>query len=141
MVLRRALPPRPFFTEVLVALVLGACVLNTPLRKPIGLALPGPDREPDDYAPGLRFTGKWVLRLAIIAMGLKVQTSFFDRGEVLLIAGVPIWKRAALEHSSSPMPSAQQRCTAANGGSGRGGNDDLRSFGGECGRSGGARAS
>jgi hypothetical protein len=84
-ILTRALPPRPFFTEVLVALVLGACVLNTPLRKPIGLALPGPDREPDDYAPGLRFTGKWVLRLAIIAMGLKVQTSFFERGEVLLI--------------------------------------------------------
>jgi uncharacterized integral membrane protein (TIGR00698 family) len=73
---------------VLVSLVLGAVVLNTPLRHPIGLAMPGPDREPDDYAPGLRFTGKWVLRLAIILMGLKVQTSFFDRGEVLLIAAV-----------------------------------------------------
>jgi uncharacterized integral membrane protein (TIGR00698 family) len=50
--------------------------------------MPGPDREPDDYAPGLRFTGKWVLRLAIILMGLKVQTGFFDRGEVLLVTGV-----------------------------------------------------
>lgn len=86
--LTRVLPPTPFLSEVLLALVLGAVVLNTPLRRAIGLALPGPDREPDDYAPGLRFTGKWVLRLAIILMGLKVQTSFFDRGEVLLLAGV-----------------------------------------------------
>ncbi len=86
--LTRALPPTPFLSEVLVSLVLGAVVLNTPLRHLIGLALPSADREPDDYAPGLRFTGKWVLRLAIILMGLKVQTSFFDRGEVLLIASV-----------------------------------------------------
>src|SRR5215469_5058651 len=86
--LTRALPPSPFVSEVLVALVLGAVVLNTPLRHAIGLALPGPDREPDDYAPGLRYTGKWVLRLAIILMGFKVQTGFFARGEVLLVAGV-----------------------------------------------------
>ncbi len=86
--LTRVLPPTPFLSEVLVALVLGAVILNSPLRHAIGLALPGPDREPDDYSPGLRYTGKWVLRLAIILMGLKVQTSFFDRGQLLVIAGV-----------------------------------------------------
>lgn len=86
--LTRALPRTAFLSEVLVSLVLGAVVLNTPLGRAIGLALPGPDRDPDNYAPGLRFTGTWVLRLAIILMGLKVQTSFFDRGEVLLIACV-----------------------------------------------------
>jgi uncharacterized integral membrane protein (TIGR00698 family) len=86
----RALPPTPFLSEVLVALVLGAAVLNTPLRHAIGLSLPSGDREPDDYAPGLRFTGKWVLRLAIILMGLKVQTGLFDRGEALLVAGVAV---------------------------------------------------
>ncbi len=86
--LTRVLPPWPFLSEVLVALVLGAVVLNTPLRHAIGLALPGPDREPDHYAPGLRFTGNWVLRLAIILMGLKVQTGMFARGEMLLVAGV-----------------------------------------------------
>lgn len=88
LILTRLLPPNPFLSEVLLALVLGAVVLNTPLRHAIGLAMPGPDREPDDYAPGLRYTGKWVLRLAIITMGLKVQTSFFNRGELLLVAGV-----------------------------------------------------
>jgi uncharacterized membrane protein YadS len=88
--LTRALPPSPFLSEVLVALVLGAVVLNTPVRQAIGLALPGPDREPDEYAPGLRYTGKWVLRLAIVLMGFKVQTGFFARGEVLLVAGVTL---------------------------------------------------
>lgn len=88
--LTRALPPSPFLSEVLVALVLGAVVLNTPMRHAIGLALPGPDREPDEYAPGLRFAGKWVLRLAIILMGFKVQTALFARGEVLLVAGVTL---------------------------------------------------
>ena len=84
----RALPPSPLVSDVLFALVLGALVLNTPLRHAVKLALPSAEREPDRYAPGLRFTGKWVLRLGIILMGLKVQTSFFGRGELLLIAGV-----------------------------------------------------
>ncbi len=84
----RALPPSPWFSDVLVALLLGALVLNTPLRRLARLELPGRDREPDAYAPGLRFCGKWVLRLGIIAMGLKVQTSLFGGVELALIAGV-----------------------------------------------------
>lgn len=84
----RALPPSPLVSDVLFALLLGALILNTPLRHAVKLALPSAEREPDKYAPGLRFTGKWVLRLGIILMGLKVQTSFFGRGELLLIAGV-----------------------------------------------------
>ena len=84
----RRLPPSPFISDVLFAMVLGALVLNTPLRSAIGLALPTADREPDRYAAGLRYTGKWVLRLGIILMGLKVQTSFFGSMELLLIGGV-----------------------------------------------------
>ncbi len=84
----RALPPSPLVSDVLLALVFGACVLNTPLRRVIGLELPSAEREPDRYAAGLRWTGKWVLRLGIILMGLKVQTSFFGRDELLLIFGV-----------------------------------------------------
>jgi len=84
----RALPPSPYVSDILIALLLGAVVLNTPLRKPLGLALPGPDREPDRYAIGLRYTGTWVLRLGIILMGLKVQTSFFGTTEIALILGV-----------------------------------------------------
>src|SRR5688572_16040925 len=88
LVLARLLPPSPFVSDVLLALALGALVLNTPLRRVVRLELPGDDREPDVYAPGLRFVGKWVLRAGIIAMGLKVQTSFFGRVELALIAGV-----------------------------------------------------
>ncbi len=84
----RALPPSPLVSDVLFALVIGALVLNTPLRHLVKLALPSAEREPDRYAPGLRFTGKWVLRLGIILMGLKVQTSFFGGAELLLIGGV-----------------------------------------------------
>jgi uncharacterized integral membrane protein (TIGR00698 family) len=83
----RVLPRSPFLSDVLIALVLGAVVLNTPLRRLVRLELPGDDREPDVYAPGLRFCGKWVLRAGIIAMGLKVQTSFFGGVELSLIAG------------------------------------------------------
>jgi uncharacterized integral membrane protein (TIGR00698 family) len=84
----RVLPSSPYLSDVLIALVLGVFVLNTPLRHLVKLDIPGADREPDVYAPGLRFCGKWVLRLGIIAMGLKVQTSFFGSVELALIAGI-----------------------------------------------------
>lgn len=86
----RVLPPSPALSDVLLALLLGMLVLNTPLRRPLRLQLPGVDRDPDAYASGLRFTGKWVLRLGIILMGLKVQASFFGRTEVALIFGVAL---------------------------------------------------
>src|SRR5271166_5671566 len=86
----RVLPPSPLVSDVLVSLLLGAIVLNTPLRRVVGIALPGAEREPDAYATGLRFTGKWVLRAGIIAMGLKVKTSFFGRVELALIGGVAL---------------------------------------------------
>jgi uncharacterized integral membrane protein (TIGR00698 family) len=82
------LPRSPVVSEILVALLLGLMVLNTPLRRLMGLKLPGAKREPDRYASGLRYTGKWLLRLAIILLGFKVQTSFFGGTELALIAGV-----------------------------------------------------
>lgn len=86
--LAHVLPPSPYVSDVILALFLGALVVNTPLARLIGLGAIGKEREPDRYASGLRFTGKWILRLAIIAMGLKVQTSFFGRGEIVLVFGV-----------------------------------------------------
>jgi uncharacterized integral membrane protein (TIGR00698 family) len=88
LVTARTLPPSPFISDILLALGFGVLILNTPLRRVIGLTLPSAEREPDRYAAGLRFTGKWVLRLGIILMGLKVQTSFFGSREIALIAGV-----------------------------------------------------
>jgi uncharacterized membrane protein YadS len=86
--LARALPPSPLVSDVLVAMVLGALVLNTPLRRVFGLEVPSAEREPDRYAHGLRYTGKWVLRLSIILMGMKVETSLFRGQDLLLVAGV-----------------------------------------------------
>ena len=86
--LAHALPPSPFVSDVMLALLIGALVVNTPLARMLGLGAVGKEREPDRYAAGLRFIGKWVLRLAIILMGMKVQTSFFGRGELTMIFGV-----------------------------------------------------
>jgi uncharacterized integral membrane protein (TIGR00698 family) len=81
----RLLPSSPFLSDVLIALVLGAIILNTPLARLVTLGPVGKEREPDVYASGLRFVGKWILRLSIILMGLKVQTSFFGKGELQAI--------------------------------------------------------
>lgn len=86
--LAHALPPSPFVSDVMLALLIGAIIVNTPLARMLGLGGLGKEREPDRYAAGLRFIGKWVLRLAIILMGMKVQTSFFGRGELTMIFGV-----------------------------------------------------
>lgn len=88
LVVTSQLPASPLLSDILVALLLGVLVLNTPLRRPLGLALPSAEREPDRYAPGLRFTGKWLLRLGIILMGLKVQTRFFGERELYVIAAI-----------------------------------------------------
>ena len=79
------LPPSPLVSDVLIAMFIGMLFLNTPLSRVIDLGAVGKEREPDRYAAGLRFTGKWVLRLGIVLMGLKVQTSFFGRTEIATI--------------------------------------------------------
>src|SRR5215831_13706693 len=77
-----ALPASPLVSDILLALGLGALVVNTPLRRLVGLSPPSFEREPDRWAAGLRFAGKWVLRLSIILMGLKVQTHTFGAREL-----------------------------------------------------------
>jgi uncharacterized integral membrane protein (TIGR00698 family) len=84
----KVLPKSPVLSDVLLAMVLGAFVLNTPLAGVFGLGSVGKEREPDRYASGTRFVGKWVLRLAIILMGLKVQTGIFGKGDVFVVFGV-----------------------------------------------------
>lgn len=86
----RLLPPSPYLSDILVALLLGVLLFNTPLRRFVRLAPPSLSREPDQYAAGLRFTGKWVLRVSIILLGFKVRTQDFGLGQILLILGVAI---------------------------------------------------
>src|ERR1700689_2063912 len=70
--LTRAPPPSPLLSDVLLALAFGALITNAaPLRRLVGIAPPGEERESDRYATGLRFVGKWVLRLSIVLMGLN----------------------------------------------------------------------
>ena len=72
-----ALPGSPWVSPVVVAIALGALVLNSPVAGWIGLAVER-GREGDAYERGLRFTGKWVLRLAIVLMGLKARTDLIE---------------------------------------------------------------
>src|SRR5262249_42216500 len=82
-------PPSPLISDILIAMVLGALLANSGIGRFVGLAAPQADeREPDRAAAGLRFVSKWVLRLGIILMGLKVQTSFFGRSELTTICGI-----------------------------------------------------
>lgn len=114
MLLTRALPRSPLLSDVLVAMLLGALVLNTPLARLLGLGRRGRKRdEPtatspaaaptgssrpstspilagcatadDRYAGGIAFTCSWLLRLAIVLMGLKVQTSALGGHDLLLV--------------------------------------------------------
>lgn len=86
----RRLPPSPFLSDILVALLLGVVLFNTPLRRLLGLAPASLSREPDRYAAGLRFTGKWILRGSIILLGFKVRTQDFGLAQLALIVGVAV---------------------------------------------------
>lgn len=87
--LTRALPRSPLVSDVLVAMLLGALVLNTPLARPLGLRLEHAcSGDGDRYAAGVAFTCSWLLRLAIVLMGLKVQTSSIGGGDLLLVLAV-----------------------------------------------------
>ena len=78
-------PHTVYISDVIIAIFLGTFVLNTPIARWIGLGAPTA-RDTDRYERGLRFTGKWVLRLAIILMGLKIQTDLFhaDQAQIVL---------------------------------------------------------
>jgi uncharacterized integral membrane protein (TIGR00698 family) len=86
--LTRVLPRSPLISDVLLAMLLGAIVVNTPLGRPLGLKMAGgcPASGQDDrYASGVAFSCSWLLRLAIVLMGLKVQTSAIGGGDLLLV--------------------------------------------------------
>ena len=67
----------PWASSVAVAIGLGALVLNSPIARGLGLNIDG-RRDGDPYEPGLRYTGKWLLRIAIVLMGLKVRTDLIE---------------------------------------------------------------
>jgi len=83
-------PHTVYVSDVIIAIFLGILVLNTPLSRWIDLGA-RTDRDTDRYERGLRFTGKWVLRLAIILMGLKIQTDLFDADQAQMVLTILVF--------------------------------------------------
>ena len=75
-------------SDVVLAILLGMVVLNSPLGRLLGLQ--SSKAPASRWEPGLRFTDKKLLRLAIILMGLKVQADLFKAEQVLLVLGILI---------------------------------------------------
>jgi uncharacterized integral membrane protein (TIGR00698 family) len=69
--------------DVLLALILGAFVVNTPLAGLLGLA-PGEVWQ-SRFAPGLNFVGKTVLKASVVLMGLRIEARMFGTSQLLLV--------------------------------------------------------
>ncbi len=75
---------------MIVAIALGALVVNTPARRWLQLS-GSTERDSDVFEPGLRFTGKWLLRAAIILMGLKFELRVFQSHDLWFAAAVIVF--------------------------------------------------
>lgn len=84
LVVKRFVPVRFALPDVLVALFIGAVVINSPVARWLGL---GPrDRGRNRYGRGLDFVGKTVLRASVVLMGLRIEAHFFAPGELVAVA-------------------------------------------------------
>jgi uncharacterized integral membrane protein (TIGR00698 family) len=78
------IPPSWALPDVLIALLLGSLVVNSPLGRWLGLA--ARDRGRNRYGSGLAFVGKTVLRGSVVLMGLRIEANLFHTSQVLAIA-------------------------------------------------------
>ncbi|HXJ20898.1 MAG TPA: putative sulfate exporter family transporter [Polyangia bacterium] len=82
--LQRVIPPSWALPDVLIALLLGSVVVNSPLGRWLGLA--ARDRGRNRYGTGLAFVGKNVLRWSVVLMGLRIQANLFQSKQLLALA-------------------------------------------------------
>jgi uncharacterized integral membrane protein (TIGR00698 family) len=82
--LQRVIPPSWALPDVLIALLLGSLVVNSPLGRWLGLA--ARDRGRNRYGTGLAFVGKNVLRGSVVLMGLRIEANLFQSSQLLAIA-------------------------------------------------------
>jgi uncharacterized integral membrane protein (TIGR00698 family) len=73
-------------SDVVIAILLGVLLLNAPTGRLFRLYKG--EGEPTLWSPGLGFTDKTLLRLAIILMGLKVQADLFAPQQALMVLGI-----------------------------------------------------
>ena len=98
-----AFPGSPWVSPIVVAIGLGVLVLNSPVAGWVGLKVDS-GREGDAYERGLRYTGKWVLRLAIVLMGLKASTDLIEPqllARVLLVLVVTLPTTFFVAHATA----------------------------------------
>ena len=98
-----AFPGSPWVSPIVVAIGLGVLVLNSPVAGWVGLKVDS-GREGDAYERGLRYTGKWVLRLAIVLMGLKARTDLIEPqllARVLLVLVVTLPTTFFVAHATA----------------------------------------
>ncbi len=82
--LQRLFPASWALPDVLVALIVGSIVVNSPLSKWLGLA--AHDRGRNRYGAGLTFVGKTVLRASVVLMGLRIEARLFESRQLMAIA-------------------------------------------------------
>lgn len=80
-------PKSPYLSDLIIAILFGGLIVNTRIAKWVGLGA-ADGRDNDRYERGLRYTGKFVLRIAIILMGFKIQTSLFRADQALILGAV-----------------------------------------------------
>jgi len=82
--LRRFIPARLALPDVLLALLLGSLVINSPLGRWLGVGVH--DRGRNRWGAGLNFVGKTVLRVSVVLMGLRIEAHLFESREIVAIA-------------------------------------------------------
>jgi uncharacterized integral membrane protein (TIGR00698 family) len=79
-------PLRPALPEVLLALLLGTLIVNTPLGRAFGMARAGSTSgAADRIGPGVTFVTKTLLRVAVVLMGLRVEAHLFAAHDLLTV--------------------------------------------------------
>ncbi|MES1208077.1 MAG: putative sulfate exporter family transporter [Pseudomonadota bacterium] len=82
--LQRVIPAHWALPDVLIALLLGSVVVNSPLGRWLGLG--AHDRGRNRYGVGLAFVGKAVLRGSVVLMGLRIEANLFHSRQLIAIA-------------------------------------------------------
>jgi uncharacterized integral membrane protein (TIGR00698 family) len=83
LVIQRFVPARLALPDVLIALLLGAFAVNSPIGRWLGLGIR--DRGRNRYGGGLNLVGKTVLRASVVLMGLRIEAHLFGARDLVAV--------------------------------------------------------